>query len=181
MNLYTITGMSSSGKTSLVNTLLDKYPDKFQRIKTATTRRRRHNETKDDYYFMNEDDFNSDFSMVLKSAFAGHKYGVPLKHPVDPKKDCLIVLDKDGAMLSKSIGWPGSPDVFNVYIDVNLDKKRAFKKKNWRRYKSDLKAGLDIREGYDCVIRNDETLDSLADNFMNYVTSVDERQKIGLI
>lgn len=181
MNLYTITGMSSSGKTSLVNTLLDKYPDKFQRIKTATTRRRRHNETKDDYYFMNEDDFNSDFSMVLKSAFAGHKYGVPLKYPVDPKKDCLIVLDKDGAMLSKAIGWPGNPDVFNVYIDVNLDKKRVFKKKNWRRYKSDLKAGLDIREGYDCVIRNDETLDSLADNFMNYVTSVDERQKIGLI
>lgn len=71
--------------------------------------------------------------------------------------------------------------VRRVYINVDNQQKKRVKKRNWRRYKADIEAGLDRTDGYDCVIYNDhKSLDDLIYNFMNYKKAVDAKLKYKL-
>ena len=57
--LYCICGMTASGKDSLVNKLVDNYPDKLKTICSYTTRPMRDNETEGkEHYFISKVEFN---------------------------------------------------------------------------------------------------------------------------
>ncbi len=190
--IYTITGMSSSGKTTLVNELVKRYPDQFVRLQTATTRRKRKNEADDAYEFLKNEEFE-----VLKqrqdifcvTEFAGHKYGIPYKTYdflladvayAGKNQDILVVLDREGAIKAPNERLFDN-NIRRVYINVDNQQKKRAKKRNWRRYKADTIAGLDKTEGYDCVLYNDhKSLDDLVYNFMNYKIAVDAKIKYGL-
>lgn len=190
--IYTITGMSSSGKTTLVNELVKRYPDQFVRLRTATTRRKRRNEADDAYEFLKNEEFDvlkQRHDIFCTTEFAGHKYGIPYMTYdflladvayAGKNQDILVVLDREGAI--------NAPDeklfcgsVQRVYINVDNQQKKRAKKRNWRRYKADIEAGLDKTDGYDCVLYNDhKSLDDLVYNFMNYKIAVNARIKYRL-
>ena len=57
--LYCICGMTASGKDSLVNRLVNDYPDKLKTICSYTTRPKRDNETDGkEHYFISKVEFN---------------------------------------------------------------------------------------------------------------------------
>lgn len=184
--------MSSSGKTTLANELVKRYPDQFVRLKTVTTRRKRKNEDDNSYTFLKDEEYETlkwRDDIFLTTEFAGHKYGVAYKdydnmlyniEYNDKDTDILVVLDRNGALAAPDEKWFFA-DVKKVYINVDIEQKKRAKKRNWRRFKADIAAGLDNPEGYDCVIYNDhKSLDNLVYNFMCYKTAVDAKIKYGL-
>lgn len=57
--LYCVCGMTASGKDSLVNNLVNDYPDKLKTICSYTTRPKRDNETEGkEHYFVSKVEFN---------------------------------------------------------------------------------------------------------------------------
>lgn len=55
-----IAGPTGSGESTITNAIIEKYPNKFARLITATTRPPRNNEQHEvNYYFLSEEDFKN--------------------------------------------------------------------------------------------------------------------------
>lgn len=76
--IIAIVGEAGTGKDTLLQNVIQKYPDKFNKIISYTTRPRRENETNGkDYYFISEKKFNQTI-MLEQTCFNNWKYGTPL-------------------------------------------------------------------------------------------------------
>lgn len=73
--IVTLSGQSSSGKSTLENMLVNNYFDMFDKVISHTTRPIRFNEENgEDYHFVNDKDFDS-LEMMESVSFNGNKYG----------------------------------------------------------------------------------------------------------
>lgn len=101
--MVTISGLSGTGKTTLINHLLE--TGLFEKIKSFTTRPKRFEE-ENEYFFVNKEEFDllekDGFFFETEENF-GNKYGTPKEYFFSPKKGiCYIAnLDIRGALKFK--------------------------------------------------------------------------------
>ncbi len=102
--LIVITGPSGVGKTTIIKSLLDLYPDLKYSV-SMTTRQPRHNEKNGvDYHFVSEEEFKSRIEkdeFIEWSEVYGKYYGRLKKDLEDPNSDILIGIDVKGALKLK--------------------------------------------------------------------------------
>lgn len=111
---FIITSPSASGKTTLVNKLLETFPELY-RLKTCTSRPIRPEETGDEYYFLSKE---SASRMIAHNEFVeyatvyGNTYGL-LKSEIDSNihKNIVVILDVQGAKKAKKL-YPDSKTIF---------------------------------------------------------------------
>lgn len=77
--IFAIVGPSGCGKTTLIERMIERYPDNLGVVRTVTTRNRREGEDDTHYQFVSDEEFTS---LVLhgrliqngKTSYAGHYY-----------------------------------------------------------------------------------------------------------
>lgn len=99
-----LVGASGSGKTTITDALLDRYPKKFGKVITDTTRDPRPGEKNGvDYFFRSEEEFTEREKRgmyVESSVYAGKHYGSSkeaVDAVLDSGKNALFVMDINGA------------------------------------------------------------------------------------
>lgn len=91
-----ICGPSMSGKTTLMNSILQKYPDEFYKLEQITTRPQREDEVNGkDYYFVELSDFELiKKDLIFRCEFANNFYGtIP---EFNPDKIGIAVVNEQG-------------------------------------------------------------------------------------
>lgn len=176
--IYTITGPSGSGKTALVHCLVTLYPDRFCHAITTTTRPPRiHERDGYDYDFEPRPVDFEEFQRRHLAAveFDGNFYGISwyaFYNMTFTRRDVLVILEPSGAAEVRRM-FPTKSR--NIYIKI---KKRTAHSRLWHRWKADCKkreaadkaAGLydADRIPYDCILKNDGSLDELAERFCSF-------------
>lgn len=186
--IITLTGPSGSGKSSVVSFMKKKYgADEI--ISTTTRAPRKREKDGVDYRFIDAEDFNpKDF--FEHTTFEGYQYGKLKSDIKAAEKDTFenvhfVIVDRKGANYYKA----HAKNVFTVYIEASPDfaqthlARRDGKKKARARLEEDAAQGLFCRDGYDCIVRNDErmTIASLAYQIQNFIISLIERKKYKLL
>lgn len=118
-NIIVISGFSGSGKTTIRDILIKRFPELYEKCITMTTRKRRHGEVaNEDYIFTTKDCFKKlcDEGGILEwTEYAGNYYGTPLKEVnkiLAEKKDVLLILDMQGAKSIKE----KYPNAYTIFI-----------------------------------------------------------------
>jgi guanylate kinase/deoxycytidine triphosphate deaminase len=76
---FVISGLKGSGKTTLANSLSNKYIDEFQTVKNCTTREKRSQEDQTNYNFYSKKTFEkkkADGELLIHTEYSGLSYGV---------------------------------------------------------------------------------------------------------
>lgn len=115
-------GESGSGKTTLIKRLIKKYPNKFKKIVTCTSRTMRNGEIEGvDYHFLPEKYFTNNSSLVLKKkTVEGIYYGTKKSDLFSNDCHLLLTLRIDGV---KSLLNLGFSNVLIVHISISNDLK----------------------------------------------------------
>lgn len=138
--LIILTGKSASGKTTLMDALIQDEEVDFEKVVTATTRPMREGE-KDgvSYHFLSSDEFLDGVKhdrFVEWTAFNGYYYGSP-KSSVDLSKKQVIVLEPEG--VRAFLDAFGKENTMLIYMDADdaVRKDRAmargsFNEEEWQ-------------------------------------------------
>lgn len=185
--LYSLTGPSASGKTTLSKELLKRYPEMVVQAISTTSRPPRPNETDGvDYHFISESEFTAAITrgeFVEFAKFDGNYYGLRRS---DIEKAIaadigIVIVEKNGRNRLKDVY---GDKIRCVHIGIHPGKAltRLINRNGWGKAKKRIKAdednGLYSTDGYDCTLKNDSTKKELVSNFMNYVESVKQWEKL---
>lgn len=185
--LYSLTGPSASGKTTLSRELLKRYPEMVVQAISTTSRPPRPNETDGvDYHFISESEFTAAITrgeFVEFAKFDGNYYGLRRS---DIEKAIaadigIVIVEQNGRNKLKDVY---GDDIRCVHIGIQPGRAltRLIKRNGWGKAKKRIKAdednGLYSTDGYDCTLKNDSTKKELVSNFMNYVESVKQWEKL---
>ncbi|MBP5254364.1 MAG: guanylate kinase [Lachnospiraceae bacterium] len=117
--LIVISGFSGVGKGTLINALLDRYPDAFRLSVSATSRAPREGETEGvEYFFKTEQEFRcmiEDGELLEYAKYNGNYYGTPKAFVYDTLergRNLILEIEVTGGMNIKRI----FPDAFLVYV-----------------------------------------------------------------
>ena len=119
--LITLTGISGSGKTTMLKRLQEEHD--FHKVITCTTREPRlaDNEVHgEDYYFLSKEEFKDQVkkgNFVENEEFDGNFYGTRWSEISDDKTVPVAILEPNGAMNIKEILKSQNYKVINVFID----------------------------------------------------------------
>lgn len=113
--VITFTGPSCSGKSTLVQNLLNQYPDDFYQLKSITTRKPR-NEFDTEYRFVDEDEFDKS-DLIQSVVYGGNKYGLERKAIDLKRKIPLFVCTELGILDLIKEGF----DVFSVRLKIDKE------------------------------------------------------------
>ena len=184
--IFTVTGSSGSGKTSLVKALVERYPNDFREVVSTTTREARPREIEGkDYYFISKEAFDKLVACDLLAeyvTFGGNSYGITkseFQGALDGDQDAVVIVDCKGAAKIKELYGDA---VRNVYLAVDKGKavKRLVRRDGWSKAKKriaiDEQEGLFDTHGYDCILNNDKTIKNLVENFCNYAIAMEYEQ-----
>lgn len=179
--LYTITGPSGSGKTTLVRLLTEQFPKRFKKVVTSTTRKPRKGETDGEDYFFESRPAGGfaewSESHAAPAEFDGNFYGIcDRSMSSGDGADLLVIVEPSGA---RELAARHHGGVKTVYIGVSAElaarrmKKRrsCASRRASSRQKADMEAGLYNRDGYDVILENDGSLESLVDGFLVAVSN----------
>lgn len=160
--LFVVSGLSGSGKTTIIDSLLEQIPN-LKRVITCTTRSPRKGEVNNkDYKFFSKKEFEK---FIEKNALAeyanvyGNYYGSLKKEIKDLLKigDAIISVDVQGALTFKNI----FPDSKLIFINVPSEKikKRLIKrstdsKKQIEKRLETSKKELFFKKEFDYVVEN---------------------------
>lgn len=130
--ILTISGFSGAGKDTLIKELLTRFPDRFVKAVSYTTRPPRPGEVHGfDYYFLDEPDFNqkeAENHFFEKIEFDDHKRATP--HPekimLEPGQYPLYNVDIRGALRLKE-AFPTTKSIF-LYISPSEQIKRLIER-----------------------------------------------------
>lgn len=186
--IITLTGPSGSGKSSVVNFMKKKYGAR-EIISTTTRAPRKREKDGVDYRFIPSDEFDPK-AFFEHTTFQGNQYGKLKSDVKAAEKDAFdniyfVIVDRKGAGYYKA----HAKNVYTVYIQADPEftqahlARRDGKKKALARLEEDACQGLFCRDGYDCVIRNNErmTIASLAYQLQNFIISLRARKKYKLL
>lgn len=103
--LVIISSPSGGGKTSIIQKILQKYPEQYAYSISATTRKPRPGETDGkDYFFLSEEQFRKDIENDLFLEYEnvhGYLYGTPktyIEKCIDEGRYVLLDIDVNGAL-----------------------------------------------------------------------------------
>jgi guanylate kinase len=171
--IFVVSAPSGAGKTTLVERLIDQFPQSIVRSVSCTTRPKRSNETDGkDYYFLSKENFEK---KIVEGAFLEytqvyHNYYGTLKKTVEDTvnqgKHLILVIDTQGAIKLRSILeatfifiQPPSIDVLKQRLQMrHTDDDSAI---NMRL--SCAQDELDQAKYYDHIIINDDLQTALAE------------------
>lgn len=129
MKIIAICGKSGSGKDTLLNKILEKYPAYFHKIISCTTRPQRFGEVDGvDYYFLSKNEFINDMDDMLDTnKFNDWFYGARRKDLVDDKINIGIFSPR--AILD-IMSWKNLDIDLKVYYLRASDKMRLIRQLN---------------------------------------------------
>ena len=158
---FVISSASASGKTTLVNAILNSRKNMY-RLKTCTTRPIRDEEKGDEYYFLSKQQAEE---KILKNEFIEHSivygniYGLT-REEVDSHDsyNTIVILDVQGAQKFKDV----YPDAITVFIEPPpLDiletrlKERNTSNIDVQKRLEETKAEMGYMESYDYIVKYD--------------------------
>ncbi|MBU5315438.1 hypothetical protein KQI30_03990 [Clostridium bornimense] len=195
MTIFTLTGPSASGKTSLANFLsgenidLEINKENRDRLKkigilnkciTSTTRLPRSGETNHvDYHFYNKKDFiakinNNEF--IEYTEVYNNFYGLTkeeVKVQTANGKSIILVMDPKGAETIKNIY---KNHVIQIFIDVSLDNIEKRMKFNRKQGDAELKERLedlqyfyDFRDKCDYILNGNDDINTVFDKALTII------------
>ncbi len=179
--IFTLTGSSGSGKTTLVGQLVEKYPNRVERIVTATSRPPRLGEADGiDYHFLSREAFEKGIAeqqFVEHAEFGGNLYGLrrsDVEQALASPKICVLIVEQQGRKALKAMY---GDEIHCVYMAIsrNKAKRRLNKRDGWQkaiaRIKADKENGLYDDSGYDCVLAHELSHDEHISEFMKFAES----------
>ncbi len=123
-NIFVIAAPSATGKTTIVEMLLDRMGDTFIRAVTATSRKPREGEVHGDHYYFYPD---GEFEKKIEEGFFiewvnvhGKKYGLPqheIERLLNSGKHPVLVIELEGI---QSVRKKVSKDLYNKIVDIFL-------------------------------------------------------------
>ena len=121
-----IMGKAGSGKDTIAKELIKNFPDKFERVVSATTRPPREGEENGvDYHFLTPEAFLAELDnnrMLEATCFNDWAYGTPITS-LDDKKINVLVLNPEGVNI---LSWDKRIDLKVAYI-IASDKERLIR------------------------------------------------------
>lgn len=118
--LVVVSGLSGAGKGTIVNRLLEKYPDEYVLSISATTRQPRPGEMEGrEYFFKTNDEFElmiAGGELLEHARYVDHYYGTPKKWVRDQiarNNNVILEIEVQGAFQIKKI----IPDAILVFIE----------------------------------------------------------------
>jgi len=169
--LFIVSGPSGSGKSSLINDIVNESDD-FVRSVSVTTRPKREDETSGrQYHFISKDEFEEliEKDMLLEwTSYAGYLYGTPKKFVTErlsKGKNVILVIEVQGAMkVIKKI-----KDTYLIFITTSsfkeleerIKKRRADSLEETNKRLEIAKSELNHKKYYDCIIVNDNYNEAL--------------------
>lgn len=107
--LVVVSGFSGSGKGTLMNELLNRYPDSYALSVSATTRQPRTGEEHGrEYFFLSKEEFETlirQDDLIEYAGYVGNYYGTP-KHYVEQQmeagRDVILEIEMQGALKVKA-------------------------------------------------------------------------------
>ena len=165
--LVVISGPAGSGKSTIVDRLIDQNPASARRAVTATTRKPRPGEAHEkDYYFLDRDEFtrmadNGDFLEYTR--FNNNLYGTPrfsLDREIAKGGVILLVIEVAGAEAVKRL-FPDATSVFIIPPPPVSLRRRLEKRGTESREEIESRLGIAKTEmqrigEYDFLIVNDD-------------------------
>ncbi|MFZ3085713.1 MAG: guanylate kinase [Candidatus Hydromicrobium sp.] len=169
--LFIVSGPSGSGKSSLINDIVNESDD-FVRSISVTTRPKRKDETSGrQYHFINKDEFEEliEKDMLLEWAdYAGYLYGTPKKfvtEKLSKGKNLILVIEVQGAMqVIKKM-----KDTYLIFITTSsfkeleerIKKRRADSLEEMNKRLEIAKSELNYKKYHDCIIVNNNYNEAL--------------------
>lgn len=124
MNIITFTGKTCSGKSTIVNGLIENYPELYDVVVSHTTREPRKGERNGvDYYFIDESEFNN-ISFIEEIRFNGFRYGVSLSeiNRVSASgKTALLIVEPTGLDQIREVQEQFNIGCYSFFINVPQD------------------------------------------------------------
>lgn len=123
--IITVSGISGSGKTTIVENTVENYADIYHKVVTTTTRKPRNGEVNGiDYFFMEKNDFeqkikNGDF--LESEIISGNFYGTQTKEIFEKKTVPIIVVGPEGAQNFKKILENKGIECISVFIECSIE------------------------------------------------------------
>lgn len=171
--IFVVLGKTCSGKTTLVDQLIEYYSGRLKKIVTYTTRLSRVGE-KDgvDYHFITKQEFLWNNKFICKEKYevlpTGYQYYGVNKDDLETDKDVVIILTPSGFDEIKQIY---GDRVFGIYIMSPIENrlKRYVNRENGtsleeanRRIEADEKAFFEFEFKADEIIINNENKSGIA-------------------
>ena len=126
LKVLAIMGKAGSGKDTIAKELIKCFPDKFERVISATTRPPREGEVNGvDYHFLTPEAFLAELDnnrMIEATCFNDWAYGTPITS-LDENKINVLVLNPEGVNI---LSWDKRIDLKVAYI-VASDKERLIR------------------------------------------------------
>jgi len=174
-NLFIISSISASGKTTLVEHIIKKFD--LYKLKTCTTREIREEESGDEYHFLSMADFTKMFrkdKFIEHANVYGEQYGLT-KDEVENNsdKDCILITDVKGAATLTDL-YPRAISIFIEPPDMEEIIKRLTSRKTGDFTNRYLEAEKELKAmgSYDHVLKvgnldeMKENLEKLIKNFI---------------
>lgn len=165
--LVVISGFSGAGKTTILNNLLEKYPDEFVKSVSVTTRERREEEREGiDYFFRTKEEFEHMLAcgeLLEWDTYVDNFYGTP-KFFIDKElydgKIVLLVLNTFGAKYIKK-QYPNSVLIFVTPENIDILYKRLEERSSEsneliNKRKSEMLKEIEDIPYYDYLVINNE-------------------------
>ncbi len=133
--VITVSGISGSGKTTVVENTVKNYPEKFHKVVTTTTRNAREGEIQGlDYFFINKEEFEKKINegLFLEHEFiSGNFYGTQIDQLINKKTIPIIVVGPEGAQNFKKILESKNIDCISIFIECDIETaKERIKKRD---------------------------------------------------
>ena len=169
--LFIVSGPSGSGKSSLINDIVNESDD-FVRSVSVTSRPKRKDETSGrQYHFISKNEFEELIKkdMLLEwAAYAGYLYGTPKKFVTEilsKGKNVILVIEVQGAMqVIKKM-----KDTYLIFIitssfkelEERIKKRRADSLEEMNKRLEIAKSEMNYKKYYDCIIVNNNYNEAL--------------------
>lgn len=118
--IISLSGQSSSGKSTMENMLVKMFPKKIDKVVSHTTRPKRFNEVDGvDYHFVTIEEFDA-IEMMETVSFNGNKYGASkqeFQRIFDSGKFPVIVVTPDGAKQISEKCEKYNWELFRIFLD----------------------------------------------------------------
>lgn len=186
--LIVLSGLSGAGKGTIVNRILEKYPDDYVISISATTRDPRPGETHGkEYFFISRDEFErmiSDNELLEHAEYVNNHYGTPKKWVMDKLKaghNVILEIDIQGGFQIRNL-IPSAILVFVMAPSMEELKRRLVKRgtEDAETINSRIERGreeLKLAEDYDYMIINEDVEKSV--ELLHNIVSVNKELRTG--